>query len=349
MIAIVNKISYNVLMLPNEQNLTALEAHPASIEIIATPTDQLGFGTDSIEPVFPPPDASTMIMASTGNENLVLIKDQLEPKPTRRRFLVAAGVLLGGILTSSVSAFLEPGRAAEAATDPETKRYFDLLGDFGFLDPDPRLRALAFQKSFGVKKKDGVPGKVTRRAIDEARSKGFSLQKLADDRDYTKWDGKNSSDGKGIDIIIDKDLGLAMLFRNGKATHSWAVSVGDGRMISTHKYDKNGKEIMVPSETRSDNFSIIGRFDGNDPSREFEGATLYKPLYFSGGQALHGCSSKDKNGNLYADNSKVTGERASGGCVRTSHGMMDILWTIVDPTLKKGNKVSVKVIGKDRQ
>lgn len=345
MIAIVNNISYNVLMLPNEQNLTVLETHPASIEIIAIPTDQLGFGTDSIEPVFPPPDASTMIMASTGNKNPVLIE---EPKPTRRRFLVAAGVLLGGILTASVSALVEPGRA-EAATDPETKRYFDLLGEFGFLDPDPRLRALAFQKSFGVKKKDGVPGKVTRRAIDEARSKGFSLQKLADDRGYTKWDGKNSSDGKGIDIIIDKDLGLAMLFQDGKATHSWAVSVGDGRMISNHKFDEKGNEIKVPSETRSGNFNIFRRADRNDPSNEFEGAVLYRPLYFSGGQALHGCFSKDANNNLVANDNKVTGERASGGCVRTSQGMIDILWTIVVPALNKRRKVSVKVIGSDRQ
>ena len=69
-------------------------------------------------------------------------------------------------------------------------------------------------------------------------------------------------------------------------------------------------------ETRTGNFKIYSQTDDWLESNIYEGAMMYHPKFFSGGQALHGSIS----------DSLVLPYPASHGCVRMLHSAVDYLW-----------------------
>lgn len=64
-------------------------------------------------------------------------------------------------------------------------------------------------------------------------------------------------------------------------------------------------------------FRVQRRIDGWHESTLYDGAMLYRPLYFSGGQALHGSIT----------DTLVLPYPASHGCVRMLHADVDRLWS----------------------
>ena len=70
-------------------------------------------------------------------------------------------------------------------------------------------------------------------------------------------------------------------------------------------------------ETRTGNFRIYSQTDDWLESNIYEGAMMYRPKFFSGGQALHGSIS----------DSLVLPYPASHGCVRMLHSAVDYLWS----------------------
>ena len=70
-------------------------------------------------------------------------------------------------------------------------------------------------------------------------------------------------------------------------------------------------------ETRTGNFKIYSQTDDWLESNIYEGAMMYRPKFFSGGQALHGSIS----------DSLVLPYPASHGCVRMLHSAVDYLWS----------------------
>lgn len=70
-------------------------------------------------------------------------------------------------------------------------------------------------------------------------------------------------------------------------------------------------------ETRKGTFKIYAQLDKWVESDLYPGAMMYRPKFFSGGQALHGSWT----------NALVLPYPASHGCVRMSHGAIDYLWS----------------------
>lgn len=70
-------------------------------------------------------------------------------------------------------------------------------------------------------------------------------------------------------------------------------------------------------ETRKGSFRIYAQVDKWMESDLYPGAMMYRPKFFSGGQALHGSAS----------DSLVLPYPASHGCVRMLHSAIDYLWS----------------------
>ena len=70
-------------------------------------------------------------------------------------------------------------------------------------------------------------------------------------------------------------------------------------------------------ETRKGTFKIYFQVDKWLESTIYPGAMMYRPKFFSGGQALHGS----------ATNALVLPYPASHGCIRISHRAIDYLWS----------------------
>jgi lipoprotein-anchoring transpeptidase ErfK/SrfK len=67
--------------------------------------------------------------------------------------------------------------------------------------------------------------------------------------------------------------------------------------------------------TRNGKWSIFSRVDGWQESNEFSGGWMWRPMYFSGGEAIHGEPS-----------GSVLPYYASHGCVRVFEGDQNALW-----------------------
>ena len=74
---------------------------------------------------------------------------------------------------------------------------------------------------------------------------------------------------------------------------------------------------MPGFETRKGTFRIYSQTDKWLESTLYPGAMMYRPKFFSGGQALHGSWT----------NALVLPYPASHGCVRMSHSAVDYLWS----------------------
>ncbi|QBI55880.1 hypothetical protein EKD16_20605 [Streptomonospora litoralis] len=154
----------------------------------------------------------------------------------------------------------------------------------GEFDVRTSQAVFALQKAAGIGR-DGIVGPNTRAALAEGPRPAAS-----------------SSSGEVIEVDLDRQLLLVV--RDGEVRHILNTSTGSG---ATYTSEGQTKVAVTPTGE----YGIFRRVDGWDDGPL---GSLYRPVYFNGGIAVHGYSS-------------VPPYPASHGCVRVSIPAMDWLWT----------------------
>ena len=144
---------------------------------------------------------------------------------------------------------------------------------------------LAFQKAEGLQR-DGQAGPAVVTRLDSPQATG------------------PESDAAGPRVEVDLDRQIAFYIAGSAAVTTINISSGSGR-----EYDKPDGGTAV-AYTPTGDYAIERRVDG---LREAPLGSLYYPLYFTGGWAIHGSSS-------------VPAYPASHGCVRTANEDQDFLF-----------------------
>jgi lipoprotein-anchoring transpeptidase ErfK/SrfK len=115
----------------------------------------------------------------------------------------------------------------------------------------------------------------------------------------------------GTLVEVDKSKQLIFFVVDGRTT--WILNTSTGSEIPYDEVDKN-----TPGERQTgDSITRVGLHDvyRERPEGWWEGdlGEIYRPKYFSGGQAVHGSNS-------------IPNYAASHGCVRVSVPAMDWIW-----------------------
>jgi peptidoglycan hydrolase-like protein with peptidoglycan-binding domain len=147
---------------------------------------------------------------------------------------------------------------------------------------------MAFQKFTGLDR-DGVAGPAVQGAIDDPRGRG-PRRNLPAPRIEIDLD-------RQIAFVVDADRGVSIV----------NVSSGSGETYAT---PEGG---TATAYTPTGRFTVERRIDG---LREAPLGSLYRPLYFHLGWAVHGSTS-------------VPGYPASHGCVRTSYADQDFIFETI--------------------
>lgn len=118
---------------------------------------------------------------------------------------------------------------------------------------------------------------------------------------------KSADPGPRVEVDLDRQI---MLIIDAEGTVTTVnVSTGSGRQFQSAEEGKG----IVTAHTLTGEFIVQRSIDG---LREAPLGTLYRPMYFKGGWAIHG-------------NPYVPGYPASHGCVRTANDDQDFLWTVL--------------------
>jgi peptidoglycan hydrolase-like protein with peptidoglycan-binding domain len=182
----------------------------------------------------------------------------------------------------------------------ETARIQQRLVDMGFwnsgADGDYGLTTsqavMAFQKYVGLE----ASGYVNQETADALTNARFRAHGLAD---------------AGTLVEIDKDKQLLYIVHNGRTVWIYNTSTGDGQPYTEEDQNTPGEVQTGVSVTRNGLHEVyrerpVGWWEGDL-------GKIYRPKYFSGGQAVHGSNN-------------VPNYPASHGCVRVSIPAMDFIW-----------------------
>jgi peptidoglycan hydrolase-like protein with peptidoglycan-binding domain len=182
----------------------------------------------------------------------------------------------------------------------ETARIQQRLVDMGFwnsgADGDYGLTTsqavMAFQKYVGLE----ASGYVNQETADALTNARFRAHGLAD---------------AGTLVEIDKDKQLLFVVHNGRTVWIYNTSTGDGQPYTEADQNTPGETQTGVSVTRNGLHEVyrerpVGWWEGDL-------GKIYRPKYFSGGQAVHGSNN-------------VPNYPASHGCVRVSIPAMDFIW-----------------------
>jgi peptidoglycan hydrolase-like protein with peptidoglycan-binding domain len=182
----------------------------------------------------------------------------------------------------------------------ETARIQQRLVDMGFwnsgADGDYGLTTsqavMAFQKYVGLE----ASGYVNQQTADALTNARFRAHGLAD---------------AGTLVEIDKDKQLLFVVHNGRTVWIYNTSTGDGQPYTEADQNTPGETQTGVSVTRNGLHEVyrerpVGWWEGDL-------GKIYRPKYFSGGQAVHGSNN-------------VPNYPASHGCVRVSIPAMDFIW-----------------------
>jgi peptidoglycan hydrolase-like protein with peptidoglycan-binding domain len=196
---------------------------------------------------------------------------------------------------------VDPPISAVGTSDgPETERAQWRLLELGFwlsaADGDyaitTRQAVMAFQKYYGLTT-DGVLGDET-----------AAMMSAVTERPIGRADA-------GTLVEIDKSLQLLFFVIDGKT--EWILNTSTGSEIPYDEPDQNtpGERQTGDSVTRTGLHTVYRE----RPDGWWEGdlGEIYRPKYFSGGQAVHGSNS-------------IPDYPASHGCVRVSVPAMDWIW-----------------------
>lgn len=149
---------------------------------------------------------------------------------------------------------------------------------------------LAFQKAEGLER-DSIAGAEVLGRLDEPQAAG----------------PKSDAAGPRVEVDLDRQI-MFVIDPAGNVT-TINVSTGSGR---EYQSAEEGKGI-VTAHTPTGDFVVERSIDG---LREAPLGTLYRPLYFQGGWAIHG-------------NPNVPGYPASHGCVRTANWDQDFVFDVI--------------------
>lgn len=117
--------------------------------------------------------------------------------------------------------------------------------------------------------------------------------------------GPRNTDGPRVEVDLDRQI--IFVIDDGGAVTTVNTSTGSGRTYQT----PDGGEAVAYTPTGD--FMVERRIDG---IREAALGSLYRPLYFTGGWAIHGSA-------------RVPAYPASHGCARTSNADQDFIFTVV--------------------
>lgn len=120
------------------------------------------------------------------------------------------------------------------------------------------------------------------------------------------WTGPTLLPAEGMVVGVNVNLACQ--------TATWVVRDASGGLAVRRVFRVSTG--MSGLDTRKGTFRVQRTVNGWWYSTIYEGAHMYRPLFFSGGQALHGSASDDL----------VLPYPASHGCVRVPHADMDALW-----------------------
>lgn len=176
----------------------------------------------------------------------------------------------------------EPDYDVEGVQTELSELGYYAAGIDGAEGPGTVSAIMAFQKVHGLTA-DGVVGPATLAALAEPQTP--SLQGGADDR-----------------IEVDLDRQVLYFVQDGAVDRIMPISSGDGASYATA--DGGTAQSLTPVGT----YQVERRISGK---REAELGTLYDPLYFHKGWAIHGSNS-------------VPAYPASHGCIRVTRA--DALW-----------------------
>ena len=162
-------------------------------------------------------------------------------------------------------------------------------GDFGLTTSQA---VMAFQKFAGLE----PSGYVNQQTADALTAARFRAHGLAD---------------AGTLVEIDKDKQLLFVVHNGRTVWIYNTSTGDGQPYEEADQNTPGEVQAGVSITRNGLHEVyrerpVGWWEGDL-------GKIYRPKYFSGGQAVHGSNN-------------VPNYPASHGCVRVSIPAMDFIW-----------------------
>ena len=162
-------------------------------------------------------------------------------------------------------------------------------GDYGLTTSQA---VMAFQKYMGLE----ATGRVNQATADALTSMEWRAHALAD---------------AGTLVEINKDTQLLFVVQNGRTVWIFNTSTGDGQPYEEEDQNTPGEVQTGVSVTRNGLHSIYRE----RPEGWWEGdlGKIYRPKYFSGGQAVHGSNN-------------VPAYPASHGCVRVSIQAMDFIW-----------------------
>jgi len=192
---------------------------------------------------------------------------------------------------------------------PEVKALQERLTDLGYR-PGPASgefaaetasAVMAFQKAEGLQR-DSIVGPQVLVRLGEPQAAG----------------PESDEPGPRVEVDLDRQIMFAIDAAGNVTTIN--VSTGSGRQFQSAE---EGKGIVV-AHTPIGGYTVLRRIDGN---REAPLGTLYRPLYFDGGWAIHG-------------NPHVPGYPASHGCVRTANVDQDFVFDLLadgDPVVIYGS------------
>lgn len=158
----------------------------------------------------------------------------------------------------------------------------------GVYGPQTASAVMAFQKREGIGR-DGIAGPQTLARLAAPQGAG----------------GQRSGPGPWIEVDLARQI--AFVADASGAVTTLNVSTGNGQ-----PYTSSAGTPAI-ARTPVGEWPVYRTYDGTETGAL---GTLYRPLYFTGGYAVHGSPS-------------VPGYPASHGCVRVSNADADWLWTFV--------------------
>lgn len=179
-----------------------------------------------------------------------------------------------------------------------------------------RIQQRLIDLGFWVSAVDGEYGLTTSQAVMAFQkfvgleATGRVNQATADALTAANWRAHGLADA-GTLVEIDKDRQLLFIVQNGRTVWIFNTSTGDGQPYIEEDQNTPGEMQEGVSITRSGLHAVYrerpeGWWDGDL-------GKIYRPKYFSGGQAVHGSNN-------------VPAYPASHGCVRVSIQAMDFIW-----------------------
>lgn len=206
---------------------------------------------------------------------------------------------IGGVeyLPASTDSAVPDDYLQQGDEGPEVSDLQDRLTGLGYRpDSDGRFGAatasavLAFQKAENLER-DSIVGPGVQDHLDDPQAAG------------------PSSDDPGPRVEVDLDRQIMFIIDGSGTITTVNVSTGSGKQFQSAEEGKG----IVTAHTPTGEFTVQRSIDG---LREAPLGTLYRPMYFQGGWAIHG-------------NPHVPGYPASHGCVRTANWDQDFLWTVL--------------------